>query len=319
MQFEVGKESTPNTPVASTRLMYFGMDSKLTRERDVRIRRYATGARENARAASLGVERCGGVLTAPLSASEIIELLLCTIKGAVTPTGAGTAKLWTFVPGTTLDPLTIRYHDGARPWRGSGYYGTKLTIAGSVTDETKVTCDLIGRSLVQSALTGGLTGRVPDVIEGWETKLYIDSFGGTAGSTVVSDTLINWSVEIDNQIKRSFWANNAAGAGALPLGELAVKASLVFEAAPAGTLTEYNNWDAATKRLVRLEFGQNEVISGADKKFVTIDLPGAWTMVSREGEAEGTRTYELTLEALYDTTNSYSLQIRAQNARTAAY
>ena len=74
-----------------------------------------------------------------------------------------------------------------------------------------------------------------------------------------------------------------------------------------------------TKRLVRLEFGQNEVIASSYKKFVTVDLPGAWSAVDLGGDDAGTRTYELTLETLYDTTNAFQAQIRAQSARTAAW
>jgi hypothetical protein len=71
--------------------------------------------------------------------------------------------------------------------------------------------------------------------------------------------------------------------------------------------------------LVRVEFGQNEVISGADKKFVTVDIPGAWEAVDLGGTDEGTRAYEMSLQYIYDTTNLFGLQIRAQNARTTAY
>lgn len=37
------------------------------------------------------------------------------------------------------------------------------------------------------------------------------------------------------------------------------------------------------------------------------------------GSDEGTRVYELGLQYVYDTTNTYGLQIRAQNARSTAW
>jgi hypothetical protein len=59
--------------------------------------------------------------------------------------------------------------------------------------------------------------------------------------------------------------------------------------------------------------------SGADKKFVTVDLPGAWNAVDLGQVDEQTRVYELGLQYVYDPTNAFGLQIRAQNARTAAW
>lgn len=318
--WQIGEETTAGTTVAATRRMYFNSEnSRAARERPARPKKFATATRDNVRAMTLGSTEVSGQIEMPLSASEVIELLLMGIKGNVSPTGAGTAKLWTFTPGETLDPATLEWYDGARGWDIGGCYVSKLTFEGSVEDEAMVKADLFAMNMAIATPTGSLTERVPDFIEGWETKLYIDSFGGTAGTTPVTGTLINWSVEIDNQLERKYFANNTQNAGALPIGELMISAKLTFEAAPAGTATEYGYWDAVTKRLVRLEFGQNEVIDGSDKKFVTIDLPGAWDGVDLGGTDKGTRVYEMSLQYIYDVTNAFGLQIRAQNARATAW
>ena len=260
--FQMGLETTPGTTVAATRRMYFDGDSGLTRERDARPHRFATASRDNVRAFTLGPTTIGGTLKLPLSASEIIELLLMGIKGAVTPTGAGTAKLWAFTPGTASDPATIEWHDGARAWEAGGCYVNKLKFSGNAKDEATVEAEIFGMNLVATTMTGSLTERTPDFIEGWETKIFIDTFGGTAGTTQVTGTLINWEVEIDNQLGRKYFANNTQNVGAITVGELAVSAKLTFEAAAAAALTEFNNWDAGTKRLVRLGFGEYEGFSG---------------------------------------------------------
>jgi hypothetical protein len=318
--FQIGKETTAGTTVAATRRMYYGVEgSSFTREREARAHRFATGSRDNVRAFTLGPQVVTGTVQQALSASEIIELLLMTIKGAVTPTGAGTAKLWTFTPGTALDAATIEWYDGARGWDIGGCHGNSLQFTGSANGPNEVTAEIYGLNMAIATPTSSLTERVPDFIEGWETKLYVDSFAGTAGSTAISGTLVNWDISIENGLGRKYFANNTTAQGATTLGELTVNASLTFEASSATSATEFANWDAATKRLVRVEFGQNEVISGSDKKFVTIDIPGAWSAVNLAATDEGTRTYELSLQYVYDTTNAYGLQIRAQNARTAAY
>lgn len=317
-QWEIGKETTAGTPVARTRGMYFDPDSKLSRSHDPRPHKFSTGSRDNTRSFTLGPQVVEGTISMPLSASEIVELLLMSIKGAVTPTGA-TEKIWTFTPGTTLDPVTLGWNDGARPWVASGCYGSKLKISGNVKEATTVSLDVVGLSMSQTALTGGFAARTPDIIEGWETKLYIDSFGGTAGSTQVTGTLINWDIEIDNGFGRKYFAANSNTTSALTLGEIGVTAKLTFEASPAAALTEFSNWTAGTKRLVRLDFGNNTLITGIHYYQVTVDIPGAWDAVDLGGSDEGTRTYELSLQYVYDTTNSYGLQIRAKNTRSTAY
>lgn len=320
-RFQIGEESTPGTTVAATRIMYWSPDSRLTYEQTARPHKFATASRDNVRAFTQGASQVGGTIKLPLSASEIIELLLMGIKGNVSPTtpGGTNPRLWTFTPGTSLDVATVEWNDGANVWEAGGVYVDTLKFSGSVNGENMVEATLFGMNLAATTLTGSLSERVPDFLEGWETKLYIDAFAGTAGSTQVTGTLINWEVTISNGLSRKYFAANTQNAGAIVTGELAVNARLMFEASVSQADTEFTNWDGATKRLVRLDFGNNESIEGSYKKFVTIDLPGAWESFDLGGTDEGTRTYELGLQYVYDTTNSFGLQIRCQNARTSAW
>lgn len=320
-KLQIGKETVAGTPVAATRILY-GRDPQLSRARDPRPYQFSTGTRDNVRGLTLGPAQVGGSLTLPLSSSEIIEWLLLGIKGGVTPTTpAGTVRLWAFTPSGSgvLDSATVEWHDGARPWQAAGVRVNSLTFSGNVDGENTLAVDLFGMVMVQNALTGSLADRTPDYLEGWETSLYIDNFGATPGTTVKNGVLKNWNVQISNNLGRKYLAQNSLNASGVPIGVLDITASFTFEAAAAQSLTEFTNWDAATKRLVRLEFGQNEVIETTYKKFVTIDLPGAWTAVGLGGEDAGTRMYEFSYQYVYDPTNAYGLQIRAQNARATAY
>lgn len=318
--FQMGKETTPGTSVAATRRMYFTPDdSSFKREREGRPYKFATGSRDNVRAFTNGPTVVGGSLKQHLSASEIVELLLMGVQGGVTPTGAGATKLWTFKPAATLDAATVEWHDGARGWDVGGVYCNKLQLQGSANGEAVVTADVFGLNMAIATPTAALAERVPDFIEGWETKLYLDAFGGTAGATQVAGTLINWDISIENGLGRKYFAANTINAGGITIGELQVTARLTFEAAAAASATEFANWDAATKRLARLMFGDNQVIDGADKAFVTVDIPGAWSAVDLGQSADGTRTYQLELQYVYDVTNAFGLQIRAQNGRAAAW
>lgn len=319
--FQLGLENPAGTPVAATRKMYFNTDgSNLSGTREPRIHRFATGNRATARAYTQGPQEAGGTVVLPLSASEIIELLLIGIKGGVTPVGAGVPKVWTFAPDTTaLGTATVEWNDGARGLQLAGCRANTLKIAGSANGENVVTAELFGTDLTVEAITGGLPDRVPDFIEGWESKCYIDALGGTPGGTVKSDLLINWDVTFNNNLGRKKWANNTSYYDDIIVGEIGIEASLLIEAAAAQSATEYANWIAETLRLVRLEFGQNDVISGGDKKYVILDIPGAWTAFDLGQTDAGTRAYQLSLSGIYDVVNDFGLQVKCQNARAAAW
>lgn len=427
-----GRETTPGSAVAATRKMYF-QDPSLSITRDPRVHRFMTGTRDNVRAYTNGPIQAAGAVQLPLSADEILELLLISVQGGVTPTtpvGATNARLWTFKPAGSLDSATAEWDDGARVWQGAGIRGNQLQIQGANDAENSVSLDLFGTNVVAGSLTGALSERVPTFMEGWQTRFYVDPFTGTPGTTPVPGILRNWQVSNNNNLDRVYAANNTLGANRVTSGELDLTGSFTFDAYPGQALTEFNNWAAGTKRLIRLEFlgpadeieaGANEAqtitvsgtpaggtfvtrllgiditlnyndtstlaqtaintalaaaygtgytvtvsggplpgtdltvtfsgseVSGRDipvmtlttnsltggtspnvayatttpgrsgRKQVQIDLPGAWTAVNIGGNANGIRTYELSFQAIYQTTIAAMAQILVQTDRATAF
>jgi hypothetical protein len=321
-RFQIGgPEAAYGTDHAATRIMYFRPDSRLARERDARAKRFATGTRDNVRAFTLGPEMASGSVSMDVSPSEMLEMLLITVQGAVTPTtpGGGTlSRLWTFTPGD-LDSATLEWHDGAAAWQMVGTYGDRLRIAGSVGGENVATFDLFGKAITAAALTGALADRVPDFQEGYQTLLYIEAFTGTPGTTVIAGTLVNWDVTIANGLRRIYTADNVNAASAVSVGELEVTANLTFLASPAQAATEYANWDGATKRMVRLLFKGAAVIEGTLYPQVSIDLPGAWSAFDLGQAEENVRAYQLSLQYVYSPTSAFGVRVQLQNSRTAAW
>lgn len=321
---EVGLESVYGTAVTRTRKVYLlAPGPQITKTRAPFFKKFATGTRDDQRAYTSGPIVVGGPVVVDMSADELIEWLLITLKGAVTPTtpgGATLSRLWTFVPGSTaLDSMTLAANDGAQAWIDSGVYGNTITIEGSVTGDNKVTIETFGKDKVTGTLTGGFAERVPDYVLGWQTNLYIDAFGGTPGTTAVVN-MVSWRVVIGNNLGRKYLANDTKTLTSVTTGEISVTAELTFEASVTATQTEWTNWDADTKRLVRLEFlGPVDGIETGFRRFVTIDIPGNWTSPDLTGEDAGTRTYKFGMEYVYDPTNTFGLQVRCQNARTAAW
>jgi hypothetical protein len=323
-RWAAGVESAYGSDVAATRVLYFRPDSVLTRERDARPKAFGTGTRDNVRAFTLGPEMASGRVSQDVSPSENIELFLCGIKGGVTPTtpgGATLARLWTFVPGSSaLDSMTLENHDGAVARQMTGTVVDRLTIAGSANGENLVTTDLIGKSITAAALTGSLADRVPDFLEGHQAQLFVDAFGATPGTTELAATLVNWNVVIGNGLERLYRASNANTVSRLSTGAISVEATLTVDATVSaiGT-TAFSDWDAATKKLVRLKFTGATAIESTTYPYVAIDIPGAWSAYNLGGTDGNSRVYELRLSYVYDPTNAFGLQVTAMNARTAAW
>jgi hypothetical protein len=265
-KIQIGKEATPGTAVAATRIMYT-RDPVLSPNTITRGYKFATGTRDNRRAHTTGPQQPGGKFGMPLSADEMIEWLLMSVQGGVTPStpsGATLARLWDFRPGSSVpDAATVEWHDGARPWREVGAHINQLTIAGTEQGENLVTSDLFGRSFAQNALTGALAERSPTFVEGWETALYLDAFGVAPGTTRMSGLLLGWQVQFANALARKYFADNTKQARGIAIGEIDATAQLTFEGAPSQALTEFANYEAPVKRVMRLVFGQNSQLESA--------------------------------------------------------
>lgn len=294
------------------------------REREPHIVEVNTGTRDVAIDAKLRTVKAGAKIKQPLSAGEIIELLLASIKGGVTGVQEASTGhyTWTFAntANGTLDPQTVEWYDGQRGFELNGALIDSIKFSGAADGDVMVEVEYWGRDLVLATITGSLTDRVPSFIQGWELAWYLDSFGGTAGSTVKAETLIDWEVEVKNNLTRKYFGDNTTATGDIVVGKVEVNASLTVEANSIAA-TEYANWDAATKRLMRLKLGNNGSVIGTSstKPTVTIDVPGAWTAVDLTPNDNGTKVYKMAKRAIYDPTNAYTVKFIVDNDRATAY
>lgn len=306
--------------MAATRKLYGA--GNFTRVRAPHLVKSATGTRDNQRQAKLRSVQAGGKFSQPLSADELVELLLATVQGGVTGTQEGTTGhyTWTFAPTATLDSQTWEWFDGYRNWQQRGVLVDQLKLTGDVKADAMVEATLFGRELAQVAGTTGLTVRTPSLVEGWEAQVYIDNIGATPGTTNIPGTLTKWDLTVSNKATRKYFADNTTATGAVVLGELDIKATFNLEG-DAAAFTEYGNWDAVTERLVQLKLGNNGANIGTSttKPQVKINMPGAWAAVDLTPEEDGTKVYKFSFEYVYDVVNLYGIEFVLENARAAAY
>jgi hypothetical protein len=191
--FAMGLESTEGVAVAATRKMYFMPDGALSITRDPRVHRYATGTRDNVRAYTNGPIQAAGSVSIAASADESLELFNIGLSASpviTTPSGATNTRLHTYKP-SDLASATVEWNDGKRVWQGAGYRADTLTIAGADNGDFTIAADLFGTNVASGTATTGLTDRTPHIIEGWQSRIYVDAFTGTPGTTVVTGFMTN--------------------------------------------------------------------------------------------------------------------------------
>jgi hypothetical protein len=317
---QYGKETTPGTSVPATRVAY-GSEAVFGQTSDIELFKPATGTRDNSRGVIVGASQVQGSLSMPLSSSEILEILDIGVKGGgviTTPGGGTTTRLHTYVPGA-LYAATFEWMDGKNPWEIAGCYADTIEIDLDVQGQVMVNVGIFGTGMVAAALTGSLAQRTPDFFRGWEAKVYIDNLGATPGTTEIPCVVTAANISYSNNLGRVFAANNSRAACAVNPGEIDLTVSLTMRAAQATALTEFTAFQAGTQRLVRLSFGNNTVLEGSLYKFVTLDIPGAWTAVDLGANGQGERLYQFTGSYVYDAVNAFGFQVRAQNNRAAVW
>jgi len=300
----------------------------LVRARPPHVKSFMTTTRDNVRALTVGPVAASGTAKLPVSADELLEPFCLAIQGSPTPTiptGGTASKQYVFRPGSAApDSGTIEWQDGARAWTGSGYQVDSFDVTGSTLGENICTINLFGQNVVaMPAITAALPQRTPTFFEGWETRLYLDAFGAVPGTTAIQGTLINWSVKFSNAMTRKYVANNTLAAFATPVGFLAVTGDFLFEATAATALAEFGMWEngsaSPTKRLARLEFGNNTTLETTIKSRVMLDIPMAYTVVDLGQSDAGTRAYKFSFNYVFDPVNGYGFSATCVTNRTTLY
>lgn len=322
-RIQLGKEVTPGTGVAATRIGYFETVT-LNKSRTNRTHRFKTGRRDNQVAITQGPTMVAGQLKLPAHPNEWLECLAITFgDGVITTPGGGTlSRTHTYKPTASLTSMTLERNDGSRVYRGLGIRGAGLSIDGSVDGDSSGTFDLYGNDVdtTFSTLTAALSDRNPPFLEGWQTKVYLDALGGTPGTTLITDLLTDWSIKLANNMNRIYAAGNTQAAIATIPGELDLSSDLTFLAESTAAATELTNWNAGTPKLLRLEFIGPVAIETTIFPTIRIDIPGYWGDVDRNKEAYGAvRSYGFPLDYVYDSTLASGIVIACTCNRLTAF
>ena len=241
-----------------------------------------------------------------------------------TPTqdGAGSGYIYQYTEATTTAPTiktrTIEGGDNEAVEEIEHCYVESFTIEGKAGESCMMSAETRGRQVSVSAFT--TTATLPTVEESLASKgkLYIDTAGGAIGSTQITSSLLNFTL------------NWATGLVAVPTLDGSLYFTFVKKTKPEITLdltfehdsssvAEKVNWRAETPQLIRLQFLGAEVETAGTSytyKTFNIDLAGKWDSFSAIGDQDGNDIVTGTFRARYNSTAAFFAELLIVNELT---
>jgi len=203
LRVQVGKETTWGTAVVdSAKLMGvsdFNLQPGVAAKRFKELR----GNLAPAHLAAMTKVAPSGSMS-QIATYEDICYLLEAMCGVATPSGAGpyvrTGGAPTTVAVATPRFMTAFYDDpgGAGTYKAAGVLPSKLTIGGKQGEEMMLKADLLAKQIT-TGTPAALSDRSMNVVMGSDTKLYVDAWGGTIGTTEMATMSYSYELMLDAQ------------------------------------------------------------------------------------------------------------------------
>jgi len=243
---------------------------------------------------------------------EQIHYVLQAGLEKVSATSGDTDYVWQYDFPTTsannIQAFTIEGGDDENAVEMEYSFVQSFTLSGSGGEAWMLSADWIGRQVTSTGVTFSTGVSVPSVEEILfsKTKLYIDSSTGSFGGTQVSNTLLSATVNVNTGIKPKYTAEGQKYFSFHFNDMPEITLDVTFEH-DSNAVTEFENWQDETARLIRLEStGSDLASSGAtySDKTMIIDMAGKWESFDAIGDEDGNDILTGTFRARYNATAS---------------
>ena len=334
---QIGKETTRGTGVAATRRLV-GQSFTWRRMQELEAfegENIGLLAR-TARAPLVVAEGLEFEAEMRLGFEQILWPLLSGVKGAVTPTtpGTGEARLWTFTPPVSADPLPDSYTaeleessftDVAE--MESTYVLTDRLEARSEGGVPVLRTSHFGRKVSDSTKTASIA--LPTLTHASSARwaVYFDATWAGLGTTQITAQIRNLTYILATGIRPARYLDNRSDLDFSQYEFGTRQADLTFEvvhdpAAAKLVQTEEPLKTAGTLRFVRAQLNGAAFLTPDTALSRFIRLDGAYyhaadSMVERGQDADGNLITSVHLISAYDPTQAQDIQIAVQNNLTA--
>jgi len=268
--------------------------------------------------------------TGMLMYNEEPSRLAAGLMGGITPTGAGTAKTWTYqvasLTADSFDYFTVESGDDTSASDGIQAYGG---VAGTLEETMEQGLGpwsfsdswvFAGANLATNRTGALLVDPSPTFVMGDETDITMDAAAGSIGITPLTDALHAATIRVNNNLDLKRFANGSNGRRKLSgygRGAREIELVLTF-AKTTETMAERATLDDEP---VPSRFFQVRTISPTLAQAAipySYSRRGAFRLFTAEdGEIGGNTTIVLTYRAYYDSTLGYAYRASVVNTRSS--
>lgn len=312
---QIGVETTPGTGVAATKKM-----TALSIRPGIRadVKTYRPTGYKFSTVASLAKEWVEASLEGPITYTEIIYPLSSLIK-AVTPTGAGTAKTWTFTPSSaasdTRKTYTVEHGSSERGMKFVNGLVTGLTMEFS-RDECVLSGSMLGKALQDNqALSGSTTEVTLLPVMPTQVQVYLaDTAAGLAGATALTRAFAG-GFTLENMAGAVF-PLNASSSFAATVDTEPSASGMLRAAVDTEGMAPLTNLRAGSTKFMRIKC-TGDLITGSDYYSLIVDMACKVSNVQEFKDEQGVYAVEWEFTTVHDPTWTKALEIVVVNTLTA--
>lgn len=225
-----------------------------------------------------------------------------------TADGVGSDYIYSHAGATTTAPtlatLTLEAGDAQRVDEMEYSFVESFTLEGQAGQPLNLSANWIGRQATDAEFTGALSLADVHEIMFSQGKLYIDTAGGTIGTTQVSGTLLGMSLNVTTGATAQFGANGQLYFEKQAMGEPDMTLELTYEHNSSAE-AEITAWRNKTARQMRLIWeGDAFETAGTTYSNYTfiMDFAGKYLDVSTLEDQDGNDTVRCTFKPRYNVT-----------------
>jgi len=232
----------------------------------------------------------------------------------------GSGYIYEYVAATTASPTIKTYtiETGDNISEEQALYGfvSDFTLSGSAGEAMMMSGSWTTRQVAPGTFTAGQSAPTVEEILVSKGSFFIDAVTGTSGTTAVSDTLLDFTLNWDTGIIPKWTADGGSlDYRFIQFTPPEVVLDVVFEH-NSTAVAEKAAWRAQTGRLLQLKFTGSALTTAGSTystKALVIDLAGKWESFDELGDRDGNSICTGTFRASYDATDASFAAIRLVN------
>lgn len=243
----------------------------------------------------------------PATFEQVLHLLEMGVKTATTATTGGGVQYAYAFPTTSANTIkTYTVEGGDNQQETQFLYGfcPSFSLSGSAGEAVMMSGSIVGRQVATGTYTTNPTMPSPEEILFGKGVLYIDTAGGTIGTTQQTSTFLSFSLDVDTGWRAVYTGDGQIYFTFVKNVGPEITMDVEFEHDTFAT-TALAAWRAETGQLVRVQFtGATLTTTGTTytTKTLRIDLAGSWESFDKIGERDGNDVVTGTFRSRYDST-----------------